>query len=362
MRIGKITENTLKRSVLKQIRTEYKGIKSAAAGSDCAFSKEERVFSAASPMELAISDMGFYAVVKAANSLAAQGITPDHVTLTILLPPDAEEKELKIVVASAIEGARVSGTTYAGGHTQTSTAVNRPIVVAEAAGYALESAEGRSPAPGKALEEAEGRNLVLESAEGRLPAPGDDIVVAGWIALEGTAIIAHEKKEELATRYPVPFIEKAERFKELVSIRRVADLIYGRGEELPTGDGIFLPNAHAVNTLVHDLSQGGVYAALWEFAERAGCGLKADLKKIPIRQESIEICEFFEINPYQLLSGGSLLVATPDGEKLAEFLEDNGIPAAVIGSFEKGKDRLIINDDESRFLELPQPDEIYKVF
>ena len=338
MRIGKITENTLKRSVLKQIRTEYKGIKSAAAGSDCAFSKEERVFSAASPMELAISDMGFYAVVKAANSLAAQGITPDHVTLTILLPPDAEEKELKIVVASAIEGARVSGTTYAGGHTQTSTAVNRPIVVAEAAGYALESAEGRSPAP------------------------GDDIVVAGWIALEGTAIIAHEKKEELATRYPVPFIEKAERFKELVSIRRVADLIYGRGEGASTDGEIFIPGAHAVNTLVHDLSQGGVYAALWEFAERAGCGLKADLKKIPIRQESIEICEFFEINPYQLLSGGSLLVATPDGEKLAEFLEDNGIPAAVIGSFEKGKDRLIINDDESRFLELPQPDEIYKVF
>ena len=38
MRIGKITENALKRSVLKLLRTEYNNVDSAAVGSDCAFS------------------------------------------------------------------------------------------------------------------------------------------------------------------------------------------------------------------------------------------------------------------------------------------------------------------------------------
>ena len=45
----------------------------------------------------------------------------------------------------------------------------------------------------------------------------------------------------------------------------------------------------------------------------SGVGLEIDLKKIPIRQETIEICEFFDLNPYKLLSGGSLLLAAADG-------------------------------------------------
>ena len=36
MRLGKITENALKRSVLKQLRTEFKKETSAAVGTDCA--------------------------------------------------------------------------------------------------------------------------------------------------------------------------------------------------------------------------------------------------------------------------------------------------------------------------------------
>ena len=75
----------------------------------------------------------------------------------------------------------------------------------------------------------------------------------------------------------------------------------------------------------------------------------------------MEICEFFEINPYQLTSGGSLLLATGNGEGLVSALEGTGIPAAVVGSLTKGKDRILINADETRFLDLPQSDEILKI-
>ncbi len=321
MRIGKITENTLKRSVLKQIRTEYKDIKSAAVGSDCAFSNDKKTFSASFPVVADIKESGFYAVIKAVNSLAAQGITADHVTLTVLLPSDAEEKEIKKIVSDALLASKTVGVPYAGGHTEVTTAVTRPVVTATAVGYGSDSA--------------------IVNCK---PRAGQALIVTKWIALEGTAILASEKKNELATRYPIPFIEEAERFKALLPINSEAAVAIKSGV-----------------SSVHDLSSGGIFAALWEMAERAGTGLTVDLKKIPIRQETIEVCEFLEANPYLLTSGGGLLLATDDEEKTLSELERAGVNACTIGYLRDGNDRVIVNGEEQRFLELPQADEIHRI-
>lgn len=72
---------------------------------------------------------------------------------------------------------------------------------------------------------------------------------------------------------------------------------------------------------MHDVTEGGIFGALWEMAEASGVGLEIDLKKIPVRQETIEICEFFGINPYQLISSGCMLMAAEDGNLLVRELE-----------------------------------------
>ena len=321
MRIGKITENALKRSVLKLLRTEYKDVKSAAVGSDCAFSSNKEAFSAVSTVTADISDPGFYAVMKAQTALFSQGITPDHVTVSIMLPADAEEKMVKDIVKGAISAAKMCDVPYVGGHTEVTDAVSRALVTATAVA-------------GKSEE-----NLTLSK-----PEAGDDLVITKWIALEGTSMLAAERKENLSSRYPIPFIEEAERFKELLDIRAEAAVA-----------------VESSVSAIHDISSGGIYASLWEMSERAGCGLEVDLRKIPVRQETIEICEFFEINPYQLLSGGALLLATKDGESLVKKLEDKGIPAIVVGVLKEGNDKIIINGEEKRYLESPQSDEIHKV-
>lgn len=59
---------------------------------------------------------------------------------------------------------------------------------------------------------------------------------------------------------------------------------------------------------MHDVTEGGIFGALWEMAEASGVGLDIDLKKIPIRQETIEICEVYDINPYLLISSGAMLI------------------------------------------------------
>ena len=88
---------------------------------------------------------------------------------------------------------------------------------------------------------------------------------------------------------------------------------------------------------MHDVTEGGIFGALWEMAEASGVGLEIDLKKIPVRQETIEVCEFFGINPYQLISSGCMLMAAEDGNLLVRELEKAGIPATIIGKATAGE-------------------------
>ena len=111
----------------------------------------------------------------------------------------------------------------------------------------------------------------------------------------------------------------------------------------------------------HNLSEGGVLGALWEMTDGAQLGMEAYLREIPIRQQTVEICEFFGLNPYQLLSGGSMLMAAEDGNALVRLLKREGISATLIGSLTNKKERVLINGQERRYLDRPQPDEIYKI-
>ena len=53
-----------------------------------------------------------------------------------------------------------------------------------------------------------------------------------------------------------------------------------------------------------DASEGGVLAALWRILKRNRKGADFSMRKIPIRQQCIEICEFFGLDPYKENSEG----------------------------------------------------------
>ena len=61
------------------------------------------------------------------------------------------------------------------------------------------------------------------------------------------------------------------------------------------------------------------------------------------------------------MSSGSMLIATDDGPGLVMKLEAEGIHATVIGRTNDSNDRIIKNGEEIRYLDKPQPDELYKV-
>lgn len=173
---------------------------------------------------------------------------------------------------------------------------------------------------------------------------GDDLVIIGDIALAGTALIVEKENEFLRQFFSEGFLWDAWRSPSL----------YGASKNITAQQYVMEMDAF------YHLGTGGVLAGLWKVAEASEMGLFADLRKIPVRQETIEICERFDLNPYKLFSEGSILVGTLKGAELVQYCSDQGIPAAVIGKAVKGNDRILRSGENVRYLERPSQDEITK--
>lgn len=175
----------------------------------------------------------------------------------------------------------------------------------------------------------------------RIAGPDQDIVVSKWIGLEGTARLAKAYYERLRQRFPRRMIDEAAAFDKYLSVMPEAATAMKSG----------VCGMHAV-------SRGGIFAGLWEMAQAAGVGLEADLRKIPVRQETIEICEVIGENPYELLSGGCLLMTAKNGNALVSALEREEIPAVIIGHTTTGNDRVLYNKGHKRYLDKPRTERI----
>ena len=101
-------------------------------------------------------------------------------------------------------------------------------------------------------------------------------------------------------------------------------------------------------------------AALWDYFDGFGLGFEIELRLLPIRQETVEVCEVFDVNPYRLQSEGCALLTAPNGGDLVRQLGKMGIQAVVIGKTKAGIKRQIFNGETETYLDRPKPDELYK--
>jgi len=326
MKIGKISETVLKRSVLNQIgHRREEVLVGPAVGEDCsilAIEQDEVIVLSTDPITGAVKDIGTLAVNITANDIASNGAEVFGLMLSVLLPEGTEESELRAMMTDIEEVCIELNLEVIGGHTEITKAVNQPIVTVTGVGKMK-------------------RNEIIKTAGA---SPGQEIVMTKWAGLEGTAIIASEKEEELRTKYAASFIENAKEFINYISV--VPEAVVARAVGV---------------TSMHDVTEGGIFGALWEIGAASKVGLEVDLKKILLKQETVEICEFYDLNPYMLISSGSMLIITDRANQLVESLKSEGIAAAVIGRITPGNDRIIVNDDERRYLEPPKSDELYKV-
>ncbi len=312
MQTGELSEPIQERSVWRQLHMETGGYASnltpAAPG--------ETVFVSIGPLP-GYEDMPWRQVTAAANAFAAQNVSCRGLLLEGLLPPSFEETSLREMNERFQEEAGEAGLFFHDAGIQLSAAVSAPQFFVTAYGFRRE------------------KSVLLH--------PGQDLIMTREIALAGTAALARNYEKELCLRFPPSFVARAKGFDRWMSVSEEAKAVF-----------------RVASCPVHCVAQGGIFRALWEMAECAQVGVEVELKKIPVRQESIELCEYFDINPYAFYSAGALLIGTDQTEELLAALEAADVPAAVIGKVTDNHDRVVLNGESRRFLERPGQDEWWR--
>lgn len=251
------------------------------------------------PITFATDEIGWYAVNVNANDIAVMGATPRWFMATVLLPAGRATAALAEAIYDQIAAACAGlGVALAGGHTEITVGLDRPII------------------SGTMLGEVAAERLVRSSGVQE----GDDLVLVGRVPIEGTALIAREKEADLLARgFDVALLRRAQGFLHDpgISVVRAAQL------------AVEAASIHAM----HDPTEGGLATGIWEMAQAAGVGMVIDFDAVPIAHESSTLCAAYGLDPLGVIASGALLVALPADEtgRLLAACQAAGLPAQVIG-------------------------------
>ena len=320
MKPGKLDNDTLERLILSRFhQTRPESFGPPRIGMDCAMLDfgDQLIVTSCDPITSADArHIGALSVHVNCNDAAAGGAEPVALLVTLLLPPNETEQTVELVAKDLAAAASAAGVDIIGGHTEITDAVTRVTTCT--------TVLAKTP-----------RTQVLSGAK-----PGDSIVMTKWAGLEGTMLIA-EERETLLSAVPSELIDRAKALSAFLSVvpeSRIA-LKYG---------------AHAM----HDVTEGGVFGAVWELAAQNGCGALVDRNAIPVLDETKAICRATGLDPYRLMSSGSLLIACEDGKSMVDALEEAGIRAAIVGRITASG----FAEFNGRPLDPPGADELYRLF
>jgi hydrogenase maturation factor len=258
------------------------------------------------PITGAIERIGWLAVNINANDIATFGVEPAFFLSCILLPQKANKQIVETISTQMDRAARKLGMAIVGGHCEVTPGLVNPIVVGTAMGI------------------TEKRNYVTAGGA-KL---GDKLILTKSVGIEGTAILAADREDQLKKILEPAMLSNAKKFYDKISVVKEAVTAFKTGA------------VHAM----HDPTEGGLVGGIHEMADASNLGVKIYEEKIQIAPETAKVCDFFQIDPLQLIASGSLLIAAKRNaaDRVVGVLERSNIAAAIIGEF--------VSSPEKRFI------------
>lgn len=328
LKIGKLDNDTLKAIVLNKIQFKREEVLTRPGiGEDCAvvdYGEYECVLST-DPITAAIEKIGSLAVHISCNDVASNGIEPIGLLLTVLLPEGTTKDDVEKLMGQASDAAEELKVEIIGGHTEVTTAVTQPVIVSTAVG----------------------RGLKGTSQSGEQMKPGDRIYITKTAGLEGTGILATDKKNELKKFLSEEELEEARLMLNDVSVVKEGILA---GQTGTSG--------------MHDITEGGVLGAIWEMCNISGTGAEIHKESIPVAPVTKKVCDAFGINPLRLISSGSMMIIMDEKKAptLEKILAENNIRVTEIGQVKPHDEGIILISNKVKSeIDPPASDEIYKV-
>jgi hydrogenase maturation factor len=310
LRTGKLPSEMLKKILKNRGANDPRVVMGPGIGEDAAVVRLGKVLLVlkTDPVTYAADLIGWYAVNINANDVVTRGAAPAWFQATILLPQGSEMSLAEDISKQISDAAKGLGIAVTGGHTEVTPGIDHPIVVGDMHGI-VQSAKPVSTSGARA---------------------GDMIVMTKSAGIEGTALIAREKKDELLKTMGTKFVDKA------------ANYLYDPGLSIVREATIALKfNVSAM----HDPTEGGVAMGAEEIAQASGRPVEIWLDKVNVRKETAKLCAKYGLDPLGLLGSGALLATfkPADAERYVAALRKMGIQAAVIGKVltGKGKSRLV---------------------
>lgn len=316
MKEGKLPYNILEKFIDKYRIADKSMIVGPGIGIDCA------VFDSGADFILATSDpvtyvsSGKYCINVNVNDIAAMGGDPWFFTATILIPPDTEESILEVIMDEIKDGCEKYNINFAGGHTEISSIVTRPVI----SGFLAGKCE---------------KNLLRGAFNAK---DGDILLLTKGVSIEGTSIIAEKKNKEIVGRFGIEFYKKCIAYRDKLSVLTEAKI------------------ARESANAMHDITEGGLVNGLYEIA--AASDVSIELHSLPVLPECKILCDIYNLNPLGLIASGSLAITTKNKE-LKKMIEKEGVETYEIGTIVKdGRKELRYNNS---IMKIFDTDEITKV-
>lgn len=340
--VGKLPADLL-RNLLQQIQSEDPDLLlGPGIGLDCAVIQmgKKLLVLKSDPITFVSDRIGWYAVQVNANDIAVMGATPRWFLTTLLLPENETTETLAEKILTQVNDAcQKMKINLVGGHTEVTSRLDRPILI------------------GTMIGDTDMDRLVTPQGA----QPGDDLLLSKHIPIEAVSILAGEYKNRLANHLSNEEINQASNYLDDpgISVLRDAQIATSEGE------------VHAM----HDPTEGGISAALWEMAEASKQVFSIDADHIPISALWEPINTAFpriQLDPMAAIASGALLLSVPpqDSRAICRALNRAGIQCTKIGQVDQpGSNQVIddryhvwsIKDGERTPLPLPDRDEIARL-
>ncbi len=299
---GKVPNEVLQGIIFRHLGVKRKDVVlGPAIGEDAAVVKvgENFLVTSIDPVTGALEKVGWLAVNVSANDIATRGVRPLWFTSCILLPERSTENNVQKICNQIDEAARELEIAVVSGHSEVTPGLTHPVVIGCMMGIA-----------------EDGHYVTSSGAK-----PGNKLILTKGVGVEGTAILASDRRSVLAKKLGKRLVKMAEGFFGKISVVEDALIAFRTGGA----------------TAMHDPTEGGIAGGLHELADASNTGFRIYENRIHVSSETEEICRFFGIDPIQLISSGSLLIAARKDkvEIIMERLSKHSIAASVIGDVTK---------------------------
>lgn len=303
--VGKLPPSLLAKLISRMPVSDSRVLMQSGIGLDCAVvdvGPMLLVFKS-DPITFATDEIGRYLVAINANDIATTGAIPRWLLLTMLLPETSTTPQLVEEISEQVFCAcREIGVSVIGGHTEITHGLDRPILA------------------GTLVGEVQRERLITP----RGASAGDRLLLTKGVPIEATAILAREFPETLKTVLSTDELACARQFLKDpgISILRDATTAVRAGKV----------------TAMHDPTEGGIAAALWELAEASNRSIFVDPAAMIIPEIALRVCETFDLDPFTAIASGALLLTVPAPESVAirTALRAANIPCSEIGVIEEG--------------------------